>query len=461
MSDPLAMLDRMEIEAAREREAAMTALAERWERPFDDDYEPGPPLPPDPEDWVVGRLETTEPGPMLAAVLQFVDADRLSEHDLVLLLEAQGRMRSFLDAEMLDTVRRLSRVYEKWPGCESEEDVFHAVVAELRPALTLTRRAAEGLVHLAEDLCLRLPDVFEALRKGQIDIRKARIIRDALTVLDADTAREAASQILEIAPRSTTGQLAARLARLVIDIDPEGARDRYETRVDERQVHCDPDADGTARLVGERLPVDRANAAMRRIDRLARRLKAGGDPRPIDQIRADLYLAILNGETGSGEMGEGGVVDLRVDLATLAGLDEHAGEIPGWGPVVSDVARQITERQGGSEWRVGVYDRPGGGLVDVVTTKRRPNSEQRRWVESASPTCVYPGCRMPAVSCDINHEVAWKDEHRTTVGELGPLCRHDHVAHHRYGWELQREPDGGYTWTSPLGHIYTEPAQPP
>ncbi len=461
MSDPLAVLDRLETEATREREAAVTALSERWQRPFDDDYVPGPPLPPDPEDWVVGQLETTDPGPMLAAVLQYVDGDRLSEHDLVLLLKAQARLRSFLDAEMLDTVRRLSRVYESWPGCESEEDVFHAVVSELRPALTLTRRAAEELVHLAEDLSSRLPDVFEALRKGVIDVRKARIIRDALTPLDADRAQVAASEILEVASRSTTGQLAARLARLVIDADPEGARDRYETRVEERRVHCDPDADGTARLIGECLPGDRANAAMRRIDRLARRSKAEGDRRPIDQIRADLYLAILNGDEGMGEVGDGGVVDLRVDLATLAGLDDHAGEIPGWGPVISDVARQITERQGGSEWRVGVYDRPGGRLVDVVTTKRRPNSEQRRWVEVTSSTCVYPGCRMPAVSCDINHEIPWEDEHRTTVGELGPLCRHDHVAHHRYGWDLQRLPDGGYRWTSPLGHIYIEPARPP
>ena len=68
---------------------------------------------------------------------------------------------------------------------------------------------------------------------------------------------------------------------------------------------------------------------------------------------------------------------------------------------------------------------------------------------------------MPADQCDLNHEIPWVQAHRTTIRELGPLCRHDHMSHHQHGWKLKQIRPGTYQWTSPLGHSYTTgPDQP-
>jgi hypothetical protein len=154
------------------------------------------------------------------------------------------------------------------------------------------------------------------------------------------------------------------------------------------------------------------------------------------------------------------VVDIRVDLTTLAGLDEKPGQIPGWGPVIADIARKITREQEDSEWRITITDEEGQP-IGVTTTRRRPTTAQRRQVEARNPTCVFPGCRMPAGRCDLDHEHLWSETHRTSVSHLEPLCRHDHVNRHRRRWTLRQIRPGVYEWVSPLGHTYLRRPEPP
>ena len=220
--------------------------------------------------------------------------------------------------------------------------------------------------------------------------------------------------------------------------------------------------DGTANLHGLNLPPAETTRAMRRINRLARALKAKGDKRRIDQIRADILLDLLTGrnQAEQGSDGDRGAVEIRVDMTTLAGIDDEPAEIPGWGHVVADVARRIVDEASDAEWRIIPVDE-NGQPVGVITTRRRPTTAQKRIVETRNPTCVFPGCRMPATECDLNHEIPWAQAHRTTIRELGPLCRHNHIDHHRHRWKLKQIRPGVYHWTSPLGHTYiVGPDQP-
>jgi hypothetical protein len=226
-------------------------------------------------------------------------------------------------------------------------------------------------------------------------------------------------------------------------------------------VYCRPAEDGAAHLLGLYLPPDGANAIMRWLTHRAKQLKAKGDKRPIDQIRADLYLAILTGRDADEGEGQRSVVDLKVDLTTLAGLDDNPGEIPGWGPVIADIARKVADAQTKSQWRALATDPDDGQPVALVTTKRRPTAEQRRIVEAIDPECVFPTCRLDFASCDINHEIPWAEAHHTTVTELEPACRHHHVGLHRRGWKLKRLRPGVYQWTSPLGQVYLNRSRSP
>jgi hypothetical protein len=406
-------------------------------------------------------LETIPPGLMLAVILSSVDRDRLSGYDRVRLMKADSRMvahfqaRLYADIEAVsDSVSELGNIPDPDP-----QHVFETTSSEVQAALNLTRRGAEMHTDLAFQLCERLPQVWEALHAGLIDLPRARALCDQTIHLPRDLAQEVCDTALERAPEQTTGQLRARIQRLIISLDPASAKERYEEKLIERRVITEMTDAGTANLLGLDLPPADTNAAMRRINRLARALKTKGDKRPIDQIRADILLQLLTGKEEA-ETRDRAVIDIRVEMSTLAGLDEKPAEIPGWGPVLADIARQIVDEQPEAEWRITPVDE-NGQPAGVITTKRRPTTAQKRLVGARNPTCVFPGCRMPATECDLNHEMPWKQAHRTTIRELGPLCRHHHVQHHRHGWKLKQVEPGVYQWTSPLGHTYTVGRDPP
>jgi hypothetical protein len=336
-----------------------------------------------------------------------------------------------------------------------DEDVidhFDLASSEIRAALTWTRRAAETHLDFALGLVENYPRVWSALHRGTIDLPKARVIINQTCHLDRETSRAVADAALELANRQTTGQLRARIHRLVIAVDPSSARRLYEQSLEERRVTAEPTCSGTANLFGLDLPAADTSAAMRRINRLARAAKTANDLRTMDQVRADVFLDLLNGRDVSPRRGERAVVDLRVDLTTLAGLDDNPADIPGWGPVIADVARQVAREQD-AEWRTTVTDPETGQIVHIGTTRRRPTSGQRRHVESRNPTCIFPGCRMPATDSDLDHRHAWSEGGSTEVANLGPLCRHDHMLKHR-GWRVRQPRPGVHIWISPLGHSY-------
>ena len=405
-------------------------------------------------------LGSIAPGPELAGALAGMDRDRLGGHDRVELLKARARQLAHDQAQLYADIYSVSEAIGELFGPGPLEEMFETTCSEVRTALTLTRRAAEVQVDLAFQLGERLPQVGKALNAGSIDLPRARVICDQTVHLTRGSAQSVADSVLLAAPELATGQLRARIQRLIIAIDPASATDRYQRRLEERRVVVEAGVDGTANLLGLHLPAADANAAMRRINRLARAAKTKGDPRTIDQIRADVLLDVLAGRGQHGRGGDRGVVDIRVDLTTLAELDDAPAEIPGWGPVIADIARKISRDQDDSEWRITITDEEGQP-IGVTTTRRRPTTSQRRQVEVRNPTCVFPGCRMPAGQSDLDHENPWSETHRTITRHLEPLCRHDHVNRHERYWRLREIEPGVYEWTSPLGHRYLNRPQPP
>ncbi|MGH8913259.1 MAG: DUF222 domain-containing protein, partial [Acidimicrobiia bacterium] len=308
----------------------------------------------------------------------------------------------------------------------------------------------------------RLPEVWVALDQGWIDLPRARVIVDQTLHLEESLARQVAGQALSEAATQTTGQLRARIQKLCIGVDPDAAKKRYDQGLEERRVASQPNTDGTANLYGLHLSPSDIQAAMRKINRYARAARSKDDPRTMDQIRADVLIDLLLGRHQSRyrkDNGDRGIVDIHVDLTTLTGLSENPGVIPGWGPVIADIARQVTENQTDSEWRITVTGEDGEAIANG-TTRRRPTAGQKRQIQARSPTCVFPGCRMPAADCDIDHHRTWLEHGPTEPWNNGPLCRHDHVGRHR-GWDLQQIKPGIYRWASPLGHTYTTGPDPP
>jgi len=167
--------------------------------------------------------------------------------------------------------------------------------AQVSLGLTMSQAAASWWSDLAVTLTWRLAATGAALRAGEIDLARARLIADATAVLDEDTARAVEAKVLPAAGDQTTGQLRACLRRAVIAADPEGAERRREEAERRAKVSLYPDPDGTASLAGYSLPSVRAAAAMARIGALAKAMKAAGAGGGIDLLRAQVFLGLLLG----------------------------------------------------------------------------------------------------------------------------------------------------------------------
>ncbi len=61
----------------------------------------------------------------------------------------------------------------------------------------------------------------------------------------------------------------------------------------------------------------------------------------------------------------------------------------------------------------------------------------------------------------IDHTVPWAHGGSTNTKNLDPICKHDHHLRHKAIWTYQRNTDGSVTWTSRLGHSYTDLPDPP
>ena len=401
------------------------------------------------------RLDAMEPGPVLAGFLATIDVTELSGHDRIVVLRAHHKMASHYNAHVY---RDMAAVVD---SIEDDNPMYaaEAAAAEIRAALRLTRRASDTELAFAVELQQRLPRVWEALVAGSIDVRRARTIAYGTTHLSVAVAQDVVERIITHASHLTTGQLRARIDRIAIEADPEAAQQRYDTAINDRRIVTEATPSGTANLLGLELPPHRVTAISRRINHLARSLNTKDETRSIDQLRADVYLDLLGGKDYANKTGGG--VELRIDLDTLAGLTEHPGEIAGYGPVIADIARKVAAEQDNAQWRWTVTDPATGQALHNGTTGRRPTTSQRRTVEARNQTCIFPGCRMPAIDCDLDHTTRWADGGETTIDNLTPLCRHDHRIRHQAGWNHQPLPGGDHQWTTKLGHTYTTSGQPP
>ena len=269
------------------------------------------------------------------------DAGELSDHDLVEVMVGARRLASRVQAVELAAVAELAR--RRFAEAADRDAVVEVlspadyVYDEVAEALTLTATAADGLIRFATELSGRLPGTFAALAAGDIDYPKARTMWHAIDQVDDQLTRTIEAKVLPKAPDQTTGQIRAKVRRLIKRLDPEAADRRREQAEKHRGVELIETQAGTAQLTGVDLPADAASTAYGRLSAIATGLKRDGDDREIDQLRADVFLGLLRGTFTPSEP--------PADTTDRPASVPAAGD-PGWtsvdgaiADVIADVAR--------------------------------------------------------------------------------------------------------------------------
>ncbi|WP_308200602.1 DUF222 domain-containing protein [Klenkia sp. PcliD-1-E] len=102
--------------------------------------------------------------------------------------------------------------------------------------------------------------------------------------------------------------------------------------------------------------------------------------------------------------------------------------------------------------------REGAGLGPPPPTDGyRPGALLDAFIRLRDRRCRFPGCRVRAGVCDVDHQQPFAQGGPTAECNLACLCTHHHrLSHQAPGWTLSRDGDGtGLTWTTPTGRTVT------
>ncbi|MEO7196422.1 MAG: DUF222 domain-containing protein [Pseudonocardiaceae bacterium] len=446
----------------------------------------------------------SRPGDVDPEHREFESLERVGAWERVIAWAQAGQVRAMTSFMRDATARNTAMGAHDMQAHES-------AVAEVGLMLATSARTAACRVGDAWSLCTRLPATLAALEQGRITLAKARII-DAETVnLSEEHTAAVERLVLAKARKQTPGQLRAATSRAVLTADPAAARKRAEGARRERGVRMWPEPDGMATLSAY-LPAAEATGMFAVLDEHARQTGSPADERSMDARRADALVDLVLTPTGSRSAGtsttqepatqepatheqaaqepdsSGGArddvpapeatspasrhcecgrprrgtgVDIRVTIpyTALLGAEDQPGELAGYGPIPAAVARDLAA---GGTWRRILTDPASGRPVDYGTTRYRPPAHLAGLVITRDQTCQFPGCRIPAHRCDLDHNIAHNPDTGTgptSETNLGPKCRRHHQVKQTPGWSVTQHPDGCTTWSTPSGHVYH--SQPP
>ncbi|WP_460776256.1 HNH endonuclease signature motif containing protein [Microbacterium sp. GXF7504] len=179
-----------------------------------------------------------------------------------------------------------------------------------------------------------------------------------------------------------------------------------------------------------------------------------GDPRTLDQLRADVLAdLLLAGGTiahGDGLTAVTGHVQITVPVLTAAGTGTAPALLAGHGPIDPDTAKRLVGAASG--WDRVLTHPSAGTVLDV--DRYRPPEALKRLLRARDEHCRFPGCRRLARGADLDHTIDAALGGKTSVHNLAHLCRRHHTLKHHTAWTVRQRRGGVIEWRSPTGRTH-------
>ena len=96
-------------------------------------------------------------------------------------------------------------------------------------------------------------------------------------------------------------------------------------------------------------------------------------------------------------------------------------------------------------------------VLEVSRDVYEPPPAMAALVRAREPECVHPACSASSDGCDLHHRIPWPVG-LTSVTNLDPGCRRDHLLLTHGGWSYITDAEGRRTWTTAAGLVYVEGA---
>lgn len=362
--------------------------------------------------------------------------------------------------------RALARVRE-------HDMALRAIAAEVAGAMRTTDRSAQRQIGEAGLLADDYSATLEAWEAGLITRGHVRAIVDAGAVLPAEDRPAFETTALTLCVHETPGRVRGRLALLAERMHPTSLAERHSEARSHRRVRVLPLPDGMSDLCAT-VPALLADAIYDRLTQQARSIVdarshaadevAASDTRTMDQLRTDVLADMLltaapdadptRIDDGPGTLGAiRARVQIVVPALALVGADDAPADLVGRSPIDADTAYEIAAATR-MPWERVIAHPVTGAVLHVDTYHRTAAID--RFLRARDQHCRFPGCRIPAVRCEVDHTVDHALGGTTDVGNLAHLCQRHHSMKQFTAWRVRQRGEGVLEWTSPLGRTYIE-----
>lgn len=375
---------------------------------------------------------------------------------------------------------------------------LRCIASQISVETHVNDRTVQTKMHDAWRLVTLFPSTVESLEGGRITKAHADAILDAGRALDdADVRIAFEAVVVEWAAAETVGRTRAYARQLAEKLDPRTMRERHADAADEQSITVVDLDNGMSQIIAL-VPTIYAHAVADRLTRQSKAIKKADqsfrraapvlaepegaetgagldaipgaeltrfDERTLDQVRADLFVDLLltgapaidpTNDCVAGGLGAiRAQVQITMPLTTLTGVTQGGAEVDGKAPIDPDTARHLAGAT--TVWDRVMYD-PVTAVV-LAVDRYHPSPAQRRFLEARDRHCRFPGCRMPARRCQIDHNLEQHEGGPTCICNLSCLCIRHHTMKTETEWTVRQLPGGRLEWTSPSGRSYLE--EPP
>jgi hypothetical protein len=323
-----------------------------------------------------------------------------------------------------------------------------------------------------------------ALHQGRLTVDKAESLRKGLGDLDQAITPEklaaALTALLAEAETLNADQLYKRARRVRDLLDVAGIQAREKAAYDERYLRIWKDRDGRVRMNALYAPEDGAyilsaydaltsprRGGVRFVDKdqAAWAKKIQDDPRSVEQIAADGFLAVFKaGVDADPRIVFGGrrpavrilttrptrtartstrppaptpiPVPAATEASTSAGESSPTGPGVIEGTMVAVSAATVERNLCDTGGLALTFDEHGQG-VDLGREQRLFSLGQRALLGARDGGCRWPDCDRPPSWTEAHHLQGWSDEHGPTDLDQGILlCRPHHLKLHNEHWQI-------------------------
>ncbi|WP_300593625.1 HNH endonuclease signature motif containing protein [Microbacterium sp.] len=436
-------------------------------------------------------------------VIEFSEAQTA---ELTAIVAAVQQADAALAAAEAARVRALARAGELArelaagkPSRVREHDMaLRSIAATIGVPARVSDRSMQRQIGDASVLAERYPGTLEARGRGEITRQHVYAIQDAAADLPDEAVAAFEAEALERCRRDTVGRVKAELEILAQRMHPRSFAERHASAREDRRITTGRLPDGMSGLylvgptpliagIDDRLNQVTTGIIDARTAAIAAVNAAGGAPvgdddaripaqilatdtRTRAQIRADVAVDLLLAGSPVADptaMGDGpgtlGAIRAKIQVVVPAlsllkpDGDEngHAepADLVGYSPIDAETARAIAEAC--DTWWERLVTHPVTGQV-LHTNGYQRTAAIDRHLRARDRHCRFPGCRLPAIRCEVDHTIDHALGGKTDVCNLAHLCQRHHSMKQFAGWTVRQLDGGILEWTSPVGTTYTD-----